>query len=382
MRYNRLDEKYNAKVEEGLSRLLAFLREEEERERLEEIDRLKPIGTPVGAYLEYRCKADPNQTLKADSHGEVTIDNRCWIRQGHTLTQVGPNLVIFGGTTLKDMATTSDVFWMTMDRMEWHLQPCKGDKPPARHNHSAIFDEDNNRLVIFGGRTAERKRLNDVWFLDLDTFTWYRPNTEGSSSPAARELAAAAFWAGNMVIFGGNAIGGRTNDLWRLDLSSWQWSQPPSSGTSPSPRQNAAICMGHSNLLFVSGGRNNFVLEDLHVLNFVTNAWTEISFQGRAPPPRHGHQLSFFSNNLYLFGGLDELGAQSAALYRMHLPPDENYATAHPEWKEWESELPYNKCRTCTLFQVRGLGPLRGTLGFRASPLRGSDTSSTRSLSL
>jgi hypothetical protein len=46
--------RYKAKVEEGLSRLLAFLRDEEERERLEEIERLKPIGTPVGAYLEYR----------------------------------------------------------------------------------------------------------------------------------------------------------------------------------------------------------------------------------------------------------------------------------------------------------------------------------------
>jgi hypothetical protein len=47
LRYNSLDERYSAKVDEGLSRLLAFLREEEERERLEEIERLKPIGTPV-----------------------------------------------------------------------------------------------------------------------------------------------------------------------------------------------------------------------------------------------------------------------------------------------------------------------------------------------
>ncbi len=46
--------RYKAQVEKGLSRLLAFLREEEERERLEEIERLKPIGTPVGSYLEYR----------------------------------------------------------------------------------------------------------------------------------------------------------------------------------------------------------------------------------------------------------------------------------------------------------------------------------------
>jgi hypothetical protein len=41
----------------GARRLLAFLREEEERERLEEIERLRPIGTAVGAYMEYRCEA-------------------------------------------------------------------------------------------------------------------------------------------------------------------------------------------------------------------------------------------------------------------------------------------------------------------------------------
>lgn len=46
-RYNNLDELYHSKSEEGLSRLLAFLREEEERERLEQIERMKPIGTQV-----------------------------------------------------------------------------------------------------------------------------------------------------------------------------------------------------------------------------------------------------------------------------------------------------------------------------------------------
>lgn len=37
-----------------VARLLAFLREEEERERLEEIERLRPVGTAVGPYMEYR----------------------------------------------------------------------------------------------------------------------------------------------------------------------------------------------------------------------------------------------------------------------------------------------------------------------------------------
>lgn len=248
-------------------RLLAFLRDEEERERLEEIERLKPIGTPVGSYLEYRCKVDLGQIIKTDA-GDVSVDNRCWIRSGHTLTHAGPLLIIFGGQLIKDGSTTNDVFWMTLDRMEWHYQTCKGDRPSGRYNHTAVWDEENNRLVVFGGRTAERKRLNDVFFLDLESWTWAKPAPEGTA-PTPREMASSCFWAGNMVLFGGHAIGGRTNDLFLLDLSSWQWAQPAMSGTAPSPRQAAALCIGHSNLLVVHGGRNNFVLEDLHLLDFV-----------------------------------------------------------------------------------------------------------------
>eukprot|EP00798_Chlamydomonas_sp_ICE-L_P031206 gene31206-6355_t len=223
--------------------------------------------------------------------------------------------------------------------MEWHTKPAKEKAPrqTCRYNHCAVYDEDNNRLVVFGGRTAERKRLNDVYFLDLDSFTWYKPNTEGMA-PTPREQAVATFWAGHMVLFGGNAIGGRTNDLYLLDLSAWQWSQPATSGTAPSPRQSSGICIGHGNLCFHA---KNFVLEDLNVLDFVTKTWTEISFTGRSPPPR---------DQLFLFGGLDELGAQSFSMYRLPLPPGENFVTAKPEWSEWESELPFNKSRTCTFF--------------------------------
>jgi len=46
--------------------------------------------------------------------------------------QVGNMLIVFGGQLSKDGSTTNDLFWMTIDRMEWHLQPAKGDKPQAR----------------------------------------------------------------------------------------------------------------------------------------------------------------------------------------------------------------------------------------------------------
>ena len=47
-RYNRgLDAQLAGKASEGLSKLLAYLRDEDERERLAGIERLKPVGTQV-----------------------------------------------------------------------------------------------------------------------------------------------------------------------------------------------------------------------------------------------------------------------------------------------------------------------------------------------
>lgn len=46
-RYNDLEPAYKKKSEEGLSRLLGFLREIEEREQQEEIERLRPVGIQV-----------------------------------------------------------------------------------------------------------------------------------------------------------------------------------------------------------------------------------------------------------------------------------------------------------------------------------------------
>ena len=47
----------------------------------------------------------------------------------------------------------------------------------------------------------------------------------------------------------------------------------------------------------------------------------------------------------------DELGAQSTLMYRLDLPPGDNYTNARPEWAEWDAELPYNRSRSCTIFQ-------------------------------
>ena len=98
------------------------------------------------------------------------------------------------------------------------------------------------RLVVFGGRGADRKRLNDVHFLDVATWTWHRPTTDGMP-PTPRFGAVAVFMGGQMIIFGGYGAGARLNDLHVLDLTSWQWQQPAFTGTAPSPRQSPGIAL-------------------------------------------------------------------------------------------------------------------------------------------
>ena len=50
----------------------------------------------------------------------------------------------------------------------------------ARDGHCAAYDAAAHRLVVFGGRGADRRRLNDVHHLDLSTWVWKRVITDGT----------------------------------------------------------------------------------------------------------------------------------------------------------------------------------------------------------
>lgn len=46
--------------------------------------------------------------------------------------QVNQRIFIFGGTLAKGGGATNELLWMTSERMEWHCQPTRGDKPCPR----------------------------------------------------------------------------------------------------------------------------------------------------------------------------------------------------------------------------------------------------------
>lgn len=100
------------------------------------------------------------------------------------------------------------------------------------------------RLVVYGGRNQEGRRLNDVWVLNSTTWHWKRVPTQGAVPPQ-RHSALAAFHTGRLVVFGGCGVEGAMNDVWVLDLAGAPpaWKQVHTTGPRASLRHSAACCL-------------------------------------------------------------------------------------------------------------------------------------------
>ena len=372
-RYNQFVEPGKSKSEGPIAGFLEFLCEEEKRLKQEEIERLKPIPTMVGPYCEFRMKIEPKGQGQGNGGPSDPTDDRPYLRTGHSFTWGANHLFIFGGTLSYEQRKVNDLFITNLDRMVWMKMQPNGERPIERDGHCTVFDPVRKRLLVFGGRSIAKKRLNDLFSYDMVSNTWTKMAPEGNL-PAPREF-------GNMlllnddtaVLFGGRGSGQRYNDMHFLDLShpKLMWSQPIIAGSAPSPRQDVALCGDGEGKIFVHAGRNNFILDDLYSLD-VTDpknmTWMEVPTAGRPPPPCYGHQMTAIDGKLITFGGFDELGGQIMKCYSLDqsvssgaegeaIPADSSFRISQSgvsstprevkkaEWVEMDCELAFNENR-------------------------------------
>jgi hypothetical protein len=108
--------------------------------------------------VEFRCKAQIAQIVRTKT-GKEEVDNRPWSRYGYTLCKHQDVFYLFGGTVVQDGKKTNNVYRLSMNTMEWHLQLMDGSKPAPRSGHCAVIDPETERMIIFGGR-SQACRLN------------------------------------------------------------------------------------------------------------------------------------------------------------------------------------------------------------------------------
>lgn len=110
-------------------------------------------------------------------------------RHGHTLTEIGSKIWIFGGMGFDSTETNgtgsksskrrqlNDLYMLELEplklsplkRLEWKMPSCRGTIPPRRAGHSALAL--GCQLLIYGGANGN-SYLSDLYILHTPTITW------------------------------------------------------------------------------------------------------------------------------------------------------------------------------------------------------------------
>ncbi len=199
-----------------------------------------------------------------------------------------------------------------------------GTPPLVRNSHSAVYDPATNQMIVFGGRGGAPA---DIIFDDV----WRLTNANGVGAPAwilapsgpPRWSHRAVYDQANdrMIVFGGST--GRSspcrNEVWVLADASAAggtptWTQLFPAGGPPAPRFGHSVVYDpDSNKLIVFGGSNCFSspsFGDVWVLSNAnglgdTPAWTSLTQSGSLPGLLVNHTAVYDSalNRMIVFGG-------------------------------------------------------------------------------
>ncbi|HLF07510.1 MAG TPA: hypothetical protein VI893_10140, partial [Thermoplasmata archaeon] len=200
----------------------------------------------------------------------------------------------------------------------------------ARFAHTAVYDAPSDRMIVFAGSTGSFR--NDLWVLKNATGiratpTWSLLIPQGAvGSPGGRFFHSAVFDESNnrMIVFGGRASGGWLNDSWVLENASGlggtpKWTNLIGQGLPGSPSlryRHSAVYQPATNRMTVFGGRDGLDRNDVWVLDHANGlggvpTWNNTIVQGDpgSPSSRSGHSGVYDQANdrLIVFGGDDGL---------------------------------------------------------------------------
>ena len=98
-----------------------------------------------------------------------------------------------------------------------------GDLPPPCSNFTLNYDSSSNSLLLFGGGTLNKEKLNSVYKLNVSSFTWEKIFfPENVSLPSQRSYHCAEIIANYLVIYSGEFFHD-LDDTWILNLNTNEW---------------------------------------------------------------------------------------------------------------------------------------------------------------
>jgi hypothetical protein len=246
-------------------------------------------------------------------------------------------MVVFGGQDANGIAQ-SNLWLLTaagavgFEPGQWTdlLIPFSNSPPPARYAHSAVYDQTNNRMIVFGGCVdpACLLPLNDTWVLtnangNTGTPVWTQL-FPGGTAPGPRGFHEAVYDAVNnrMIVFGGENPNQSLTDVWALTNANGMsgspaWIQLTPTGGPPESLDGAVVVYDQTNNIATAFGGYTGCPNSVWALSNAnglggTPVWTNLIPSGAAGSP--GCRASFSgvydpgSNRMIIYGGNSDLG--------------------------------------------------------------------------
>jgi N-acetylneuraminic acid mutarotase len=142
-----------------------------------------------------------------------------------------------------------------MKTFTWNPIKTRGDIVKPRDEHSAVVDEANSAMVVFGG-FEEGERTNETIIYNLKTNVWTKVKlTDSAKRPCPRSGHSACVSGHTMYVFGGKSDNShKLNDLWAFDMQSHSWSQVnPVDDEMPETRSGHSAIIYHK-IMIIFGG--------------------------------------------------------------------------------------------------------------------------------
>ena len=144
-----------------------------------------------------------------------------------------------------------------------------------------------------------------------------------------------------LLLFGGEYYNGSLavfyNDLfvYNVDRDDWRKITSPNS---PLPRSGHAWCRGgNQGGIYLFGGEFSspkqgtfYHYNDFWRLDPSTREWTRVEHKGKSPPARSGHRLTYYKNNIILFGGFQDTSSQTRYLQDLWIYDCQNFVWHEP----------------------------------------------------
>jgi len=265
-------------------------------------------------------------------------------RNGHVLIQQ----FVFGGF---DQDNNLWILWQEIDTWRWENRSAGGEAPGPRGGHSGIFAHGlDNSIIIFGGSQSPLGAPSDIVTYRLEnpwdpSSTWEKFSTEGST-PTARAEHTAVYDEGmnRMVVFGGytditpEIVASSETYTLDFNVTPASWTKVDTSGEIPARYGHSAVWANWRMVVFGGKDSSDSLLDDCWEL--VESTWTKISVTGDKPPARWQHTAVWipgeFPGGMLIFGGKDEQGNPLDDVWFLQEPDP---GPSPDNWK-WEKLYP------------------------------------------